>query len=95
VDDYEFDYSTSMSWFDKLRLLAEIGPLLGHLQVAFGKEDAHEQALALIAAAKWAAGRTATPIDDEVLAHVEAILRTTEGRDFFRYTVAKLGVINA
>jgi hypothetical protein len=30
-----------------------------------------------------------------VLAHVEAILRTTEGRDFFRYTVAKLGVINA
>lgn len=86
------EFGMSMSWFDKLRLLAEVGPLLGHLQVAFAESDPHKQALAIIDAAQWAAGRTETTIDDEALGHVEAIMRTPEGQRFFSFIVAKLGV---
>jgi len=88
----ETEAEFSMSWLDKLQLIAELGPLLGRLQAAFTQEDPHKQALALVNAAKWAAGRTETPIDDEALGHLEAILITPQGRDFFHWFVKKLGV---
>lgn len=83
-----------MNWIDKLRLLAEIGPVLAKVQLAFATDDPHEQALALIEAARWAAGRTETEIDDEALDHVEAVMRTPEGKKFFYWVAAKLGVNN-
>lgn len=87
------EFAVSMSWLDKLRLLAEVGPLLGHLQGAFLQSDPHKQALALVDAAQWAAGRTDNKIDDEALEHVEAILRTPEGQRAFSFVVSKLGVM--
>ena len=88
------EFGMSMSWLDKLRLLAEVGPLLGHLQVAFAESDPHKQALALIDAAQWAAGRTKTTIDDEALQHIEAIMRTPEAQRGLAFLMAKLGVLS-
>lgn len=81
-----------MSWIDKLRLLAEIGPVLAKLQLAFSTDDPHRQTLALIQAAGWAAGRTETEADDEAVAHLEAVMRTAEGKAFFHWAVEKLGM---
>lgn len=95
--DFDIDYGdfgVSMGWFDKLRLLAEVGPLLAKLQVAMSDDNPHNQAMALIGAAKWAAGRTDTPIDDEALSHLEAVMRTPEGKEMFKWVVAKIGVIS-
>jgi hypothetical protein len=87
------EFGVSMSWLDKLRLLAEVGPLLGHLQAAFAESDPHKQALALIAAGRWAAGRTETTVDDEALQHIEAIVRTPEAQRGLAFLMAKLGVL--
>ena len=95
--DFDIDFSNGdfgVRWFDKLRLLAEVGPLLAKLQVAMSADNPHDQAIALIGAAKWAAGRTDTPIDDEALGHLEAVMRTPEGKEMFKWAVAKIGVIS-
>ena len=88
------DSQVSMTWLEKIRLLAEVGPLLAHLQVAFAESDPHKQALAMIDAAQWAAGRTDTKIDDEALGHIEAVMRTPEAQRALAFAMAKLGVLN-
>lgn len=75
--------------FDKLRLLAEWMPLVNRIQLIAAAQTPHEQALAVIDAAQWAAGRTGTEIDDEALAHIEAVLKTPEGQAFFEWALKK------
>lgn len=70
----------SMSIVDKVKLLAEWAPLLAQLEavaVAVGPQD---KALAIVAALRIAANKTATVKDNNVLDHVEALLKTPEGK---------------
>jgi len=76
-----------MSFFAKLRLLAEWSPVLGQLQVIMASEDPHDQAVAVIDALQFAAGKTSFEMDDQALAHLESILKSEEGRAFFRWLV--------
>jgi hypothetical protein len=76
-----------MSFFAKLRLLAEWSPVLGQVQVIMAADDPHDQAVAVIDALQFAAGKTPTEIDDEALEHLESILKSEEGTAFFRWLV--------
>jgi len=70
----------SMSIVDKVKLLAEWAPLLAQLEavaVAVGPQD---KALAIVAALRIAANKTATVKDNAVLGRVEAFLKTPEGK---------------
>jgi len=80
----------AIPFLDKLKMLADYAPLLSKLQAIIATDDAHEQALRVISAAKWAAGKTDTPIDNEALHHLEAVLRTKEGKDLFHWFVEKI-----
>lgn len=79
-----------MSIFEKLRLLAEWSPLFTQVQVALAAEDPHDQAVAVIDALQFAAGKTNVEFDNEALAHLEAILKSEEGRAFFAWIVEQI-----
>ncbi len=69
--------------FDQLRLLAQWGPLLGHLQAIASATTAKAKARAVLSALLFAAGKTDTKIDDEIIGHFEDILETPEGAEMF------------
>ena len=78
-----------MSLFEKLKLLSEWSPLLAQVQVVMAASDPHTRALAVVDALQFAAGKTPTVVDDELLQHVEAILKTDEGAAFFAWIAEK------
>lgn len=83
-------YGASFPLLEKLRLLAEWSPLLAKLQKAAVAKTPHEQALAVVAVAQWAAGKSETLIDDEMLSHIEAVLRTPAGQEFLEWSIKQI-----
>lgn len=80
-----------MPIFDQLRLLAQWGPLLKHLQEIASAKTTRDKARAVIAALTFAAGNTATKVDDEVLEHIESVLESPEGAAMFDWVVKTVG----
>lgn len=83
-------YGAGMPILDKLKMLAEWAPLIGRVQTIMDAQTPEEQALAIVKALQWAAGKSSTEIDDEALFHLEAILKSAEGRAFFNWVVEKV-----
>jgi hypothetical protein len=50
----------------------------------------YDQALAVVKALQWAAGKSDVDVDDEALFHLEALLKTPEGQAFFQWIVSKV-----
>ena len=86
----ELLYGSNLSLFEKLKLLAEWSPLLGRLQAVISAKDPYEQALAIVAALEWAAGKTGTSIDDQAMEHIEAVLRSDAGKAAFEWVLKKV-----
>jgi hypothetical protein len=89
MDEQEV-YGAGMPILDKLKLLAEWAPLLGRLQGVMDATTPEQQALAVVKALQWAAGKSSTDIDDEALYHIEAVLKSAEGKAAFGWIVAKV-----
>lgn len=83
-------YGDGLSLIQKLRLLSEWAPLLSRAQSIVTADTPHDQAVAVVGALQWAAGKTSSEIDDEALEHVEAVLKTPEGRAFFEWAIDKI-----
>jgi len=86
----ENDYGAGLPLFDKLQLLAEWAPVIGRLQAVMDAQTPQDRAKAIIKALQWAAGKSATTVDDEALFHLEAVLKSPEGAAFFDWLVAKV-----
>jgi len=83
-------YGAGFPLLDRLKLLAEWAPLLAQLQIIGSAQSPHEQAVAIVKTLQWAAGKSTTSLDDETLRHVEAVLRTPEGKAAFEWAYAKI-----
>ncbi|NBW12100.1 MAG: hypothetical protein EBR82_29125 [Caulobacteraceae bacterium] len=83
-------YGANLPIFEKLKLLAEWAPLLGRLQAIASAKTPYDQSLAVISAIQWAAGKSNTELDDEALFHLEAVLRTSEGKALFDWAASKV-----
>lgn len=83
-------YGANLPILEKLKLLAEWAPLLGRLQVVISADKPYEQAVAVVKALQWAAGKSDLEVDDEALFHLEALLKSAEGQAFFQWIVAKV-----
>lgn len=83
-------YGANLPIFEKLKLLAEWAPLIGRVQGVLNAETSYEQALAVVKTLQWAAGKSGTEVDDEAIGHLDAILKTPEGKAFFDWVVAKV-----
>lgn len=86
----EEEFGAGLPLLDKLKLLSEWAPLLARFQAVVTAETPYEQARAIVKAAQWAAGKSATEVDDEALEHIEAVLKTTEGKAGFEWFVGKV-----
>jgi hypothetical protein len=83
-------YGAGMPIFEKLKLLAEWAPLIGRLQGVATAETPYDQSLAVVKTLQWAAGKSGTVVDDEAISHLEAVLRTPEGKAFFQWVVQRV-----
>jgi hypothetical protein len=90
MESEEEIYGAGFPLLDRLKLLAEWAPLLAQLQVIGSAQSPHEQAVAIVKTLQWAAGKSTTSLDDETLRHVEAVLRTPEGKAAFDWAYAKI-----
>lgn len=86
LDDERFG-AGGIPILDQLRLLAQWGPLLGKLQPVVQAATPKDKAIAVLDALTFAAGKTKTTIDDDVIGHLEAILKTPEGAALFNWIV--------
>lgn len=84
------EFGAGLPLFDKLQLLAEWMPLLGRLQAVMDASTPEARALAIVKALQWAAGKSPTSVDDEALYHLEAVLKSPEGKAFFDWVVGKV-----
>lgn len=90
MESEEEVYGAGFPLLDRLKLLAEWAPLLAQLQIIGSAQSPHEQAVAIVKTLQWAAGKSTTSLDDETLKHVEAVLRTPEGKAAFDWAYAKI-----
>ena len=90
IDNDEELYGAGFPLIEKLKLLAEWAPLIAQLQAIGSAASPHEQAVAVVKTAQWAAGKRMNTLDDEALKHVEAVLRTPEGKAMFDWAYGKL-----
>jgi len=90
MENEEEIYGAGFPLLDRLKLLAEWAPLLAQLQIIGSAQSPHEQAVAIVKTLQWAAGKSTTSLDDETLKHVEAVLRTPEGKAAFDWAYAKI-----
>lgn len=83
------DYAAGLSIWDQLRLLQEWSPLLVYGQRFVQTEDVHERSLVVAEAAEWLASKTKSPLDDQLVSLLVAVLRTKEGEALVRWSLLK------
>lgn len=85
-------YGAGLPFFDALKLLAQYAPLIGRAQAIAAAPTAYDKALAIVDSLKWAASKSErTTVDDEAVDHLQAVLKTPEGKAFFEWMVATIG----
>jgi hypothetical protein len=72
---------------EKLRVLVEWAPLITLASEITAASTPLERALRISAALRWAARKTGTEADDDLVDLCEAVLRTKEGEALFDYLV--------
>jgi hypothetical protein len=82
----ESNYGSSI--VDKAKLFMAYAPLLAKLEVVAAAKTPHEKAIALIDALRVPADQTTTAKDNDILDHIDKILRTPEGMALIDWFVA-------
>jgi hypothetical protein len=86
----EENYGSGLSFLEKVKLLTEWAPLISRIQLILESKTPLERATAIVNALQWAAGKSNTELDDEALYHIEAILKSDEGKAAFDWVVVKV-----
>jgi hypothetical protein len=76
--------------WEKIKILQEWAPIASYAQDFLAERDPHKKSLIVADACKWLASKSdGTKVDDELVAHVTAILKSPQGESFLRWVVAK------
>lgn len=73
---------------DKIRLLVDWAPALSLLSEISGAKTAKERAAGVLKLMRFVAEKTDTPVDDDLLERIEAVLASPSGQELFDYVVA-------
>lgn len=79
-----------MSVWEKIRIIQEWSPLVTYIQSFLAVGDTHQKSLIVTDACEWLASKSQTKVDDELVAHIEAILKSPQGESFLRWVVDKI-----
>lgn len=90
ADDNNINYG-SMSIWEKIRLFQDWYPLVTFAQAFLGSVDAHQKAVVVADCLEWLASKsTGTQIDDELVQHLTAVLKSPQGEALLRWVVDKV-----
>jgi hypothetical protein len=73
---------------EQIRLVNQWMPVLGFGQRWLAEQDAAKRSLIVADLAEWLASKTETRLDDQLVDHVSAILKTPEGEALVRFVVS-------
>lgn len=83
-------YGSGLSIWQQIALLQAWAPLLGYGQRFVNEVDPYKRSLVVSDACEWLASKTSSPIDNELVGHVGALLKTTEGERLVRWLMLKV-----
>lgn len=83
-------YGNNLTIWQKLALIQAWSPLLTYAQQYLGTGDPFARAVVVSECAEWLASKTDSGLDDELVKHLAALLKTQEGEAFVRWAVAKI-----
>lgn len=84
-------YGSKLTLWDKIRILQEWSPAVAYIQSFLATSDPHQKACVVADACEWAASKTrGTTVDDELVSHLSALLRSPQGESFLRWILAKV-----
>jgi len=89
ADEYQ-KYGANLNIWQQLQLLSAWSPLIGYGQRFINEPDSYRKALIVSDAMEWLAAKTDAQVDDELVQHVAAILKTHEGEALVRWCLAKV-----
>lgn len=78
---------------EKIKVLLEWAPLIGLVSEISAASTPLDRALKISAALKWAAQKSDTKVDDEVVDLLEAVLKSDEGKALFDYLVSVVSAV--
>lgn len=79
-----------MSVWEKIRILQDWYPLVTYIQALLATNDSHQKAVVVADACEWMASKSETTVDDELVKHLSAVLRSPEGEAFLRWVLEKV-----
>lgn len=80
----------TLSVWEKIRIIQEWSPLVTYVQSFLAVGDPHQKSLVVADACEWLASKSKTRVDDELVGHLEAILKSPQGESFLRWVLAKI-----
>jgi hypothetical protein len=83
-------YGNSLTIWQKLALVQAWAPLLTFGQRYLAAFDPFAKAVVVSECAEWLASKTDSGLDDELVKHLAALLKTQEGEALVRWAVAKI-----
>jgi hypothetical protein len=85
-------YGTSLNIWQALRLLQTWHPLISYGQRFVGESDPYRKSLIVSEALEWLAGKTDSPLDDQLVRHVADVAKTPQGEALVRFCLSLAGV---
>ena len=83
-------YGDTLSIWQKIALLNAWAPLLTFGQRYLAAFDPFAKAVVISECAEWLASKTDSGVDDELVKHLAAVLKTKEGEALVRWVVSKI-----
>lgn len=88
--------AAEMSIWDKIKIIQEWSPMVTYIQAFLATNDPHQKALIVADVCEWLAAKSQTKVDDELVGHLTAVLKSPQGESMVRWVMAKIdGVAKA
>ena len=81
-----------ISVWQKIQLISEWSPLLSYGQRFLQEQDAAKKSVVVLDGIEWLSSKTETKFDDELAAHLSAVLKSDEGVALVKWVVGKAGL---
>jgi hypothetical protein len=90
-DEPNYGALNNVTLWDKIRILQEWAPVATYVQAFLAERDPHRKTLIVADACEWLASKSKnTKVDDELVDHVTAILKSPQGESFLRWIADKI-----
>ena len=94
ADEYA-QYGDRLTIWQQLALLQKFAPLIGFGQRFAITLDPFQRSIIVAECCEWLASQTGSTLDDELVKHISAVLKTAEGEAMVRWLLLKIEEMKA